>query len=83
MGRLRKQLQSVRNKLLQSEEREAIANEQIDTLQQSLAKQKAELQEAELRVSDYQRMRRLLSNLRCTCAAANCPLPGAPSLDHA
>ena len=40
VGKLKKQLQSVRSKLLQSEQRETEAQMQIEELQQSLAAQK-------------------------------------------
>lgn len=45
VGKLRKQLQSVRSKLLQSEQREAEAHLRIQSLQQDLAAHRADMQE--------------------------------------
>lgn len=51
VGKLRKQLQAVRSKLLQSEQREAEAHVRIESLQQDLAAVRAEAQEAGGKVS--------------------------------
>ena len=50
VGLLRKQLQAVRSKLLQSEQREADAQVQIEGLQDRVAAQAVELREAGARV---------------------------------
>ena len=51
VGKLKKQLQVVRTKLLQSEQREADAHVRIESLQQDLAAVRADAQEAGGKVS--------------------------------